>query len=283
MVSIKTAAIAAILFAEASFMPLQGRVQPLEYAFLHSRNLISHDEKERIGELKERLKEDGFSQSSIDSLFEDKNFKLERDIAGKFKVNPESQFASGKIPYSKYRKILDLDGIITKAPAFFEKYKNDFEEAEKRYGVGKRYIAGILGVESRFKERKQIGGYKAFNALVSQYILTDRKKFAYREIKELIAFSETTGIPVFSFNSSYAGAIGHAQFIPSSLNMAFVGKRGKAGKPNPMDVVDCIYSIANYLSTAEIKPNSRNWKAIRAYNKSDAYIMAVIEISNSLK
>jgi membrane-bound lytic murein transglycosylase B len=88
------------------------------------------------------------------------------------------------------------------------------------------------------------------------------------------------------------GAIGCGQFIPSSLNHYFVGRSGKIEEADPFDVTDCIYSIAYYLKRSRWdksengktpQEGSKNWKAIRAYNHSDAYTRFVIETADRLK
>jgi membrane-bound lytic murein transglycosylase B len=81
---------------------------------------------------------------------------------------------------------------------------------------------------------------------------------------------------LFDFTSSYAGAIGCAQFIPASLNSYFVGRDGKIEKADPLDIVDCIYSVAYYLKVSgwdrtrngktPLK-GSRNWKAIQPFRR----------------
>ena len=252
---------------------------------------FSGDEQRKISELKSRLLKENLSYETIDSILENENLELHRGIVKSFGKNPEKDFSVGKINYAEYRKKIGLDAKIRDAPAFSNRYKNELDDAERIYGIDQKYIIAILGIESSFGESKTISAYKAINSLVTQYILTKRQDFAYEQIKELIIYSQRTGIPIFAFDSSYAGAIGIAQFIPSSLNRAFVGKNGNVNKANPMDMVDCIYSVANYLrmagwDTAEngktpVK-GSKNWQAIYKYNNSEAYVQAVIELANSL-
>ena len=259
----------------------------LSYAGLGSvfaaENMLSKDKIVKIDELKTRLKSDGYD---IDSLINNENFEFYERIERLFKKNPENET---KKTYSWYRQVLKLEDKIKKAPAFMAKHEPELKNAEQKFDVDKNFIVGILGIESGFTDKKQVGRYKAFNALVTQYVI-GRKKFAVREIKELIKFTEKTKTPIFDLYSSYAGAIGYAQFIPSSLNSLFVGKEGITGKANPMDMDDCIHSIAHYLKESgwdnkQSKKThirkSRNWKAIFAYNHSSWYVKAVTEIAYS--
>ena len=248
-------------------------------------NHISDAETKKITGLKEKLKAD-FDAGTIDSLFADPSFKLERNIPDKFGIKPKNDVDSKRKHLGWHSLLLFLKENY--APSLKANYNSHLEKAEQMYGVDGRIIVGILTIESAI-----VGEYKAFNALVSQYVLiTKRQGFAYRELKNLILYSQKTGKPIFDLNSSYAGAIGCAQFIPSSLNQFFIGENGRVESADPNNIVDCIYSVANYLQKKGWnmqkngqKPTkgSTNWRAIYAYNQSNAYVTAVVGIAQSLK
>jgi membrane-bound lytic murein transglycosylase B len=254
------------------------------------RTNYSEDEKLRISMLKDRLEADGISAETIDSIFTNEAFGFYDIVPKRFQKNPEKEADSGKKTYEWYRKHHGIDWKKRDAKAFLETYMHELNMAEKKYGVDKRYVVSILGIESDFCKHR--GVYKAVNALTTLYVLVDRRKgFAYTQLKELIAYSNKTNISLYDLSSSYAGAIGCAQFIPSSLNNLFVGKDGKIENTNPFDIVDSIYSISHYLKEFgwdkdknDKTPvrDTKNWGAIRAYNHSDNYTMLVIEVAESL-
>jgi membrane-bound lytic murein transglycosylase B len=252
---------------------------------------LTRKEKAMLKKLKRALRSDGISKETVEEVFSSPEFGINDSGVKLSKSNPEKKVASGEETYQWYKKCFGLEKRIHSYKKFIKDRKVDLAGAEKKYGVDARYIVSILGVESDFSRDK--GRFKAINALATQYILVEkRRKFAYRQLKELIEYSEKTNKPVFSYTSSYMGAIGCGQFIPSSLNNYFVGKSGKVGKADPYDLTDCIYSIAYYLKrsrwdkkangTTPVK-GSKNWKAIRAYNHSDAYTRFVIETADRLK
>lgn len=289
MVFFRNVTVTSLLLAQLAGHGLSSLSNP---ALAHWPDVPVSQQNERLKELKDKLRIYFADTISIDSLFNDPNFQLEMEIFDRTKVNPESEVASGSKDYKWYREVLQIDKKIKEAPNFMRKYTDELRSAENKHGVDKRFIVGVLGIESGFKEGSKIGKYMAFNALATLYVVTPKKEYAYRELKELVIFSSRTGIPIFSFNSSYAGAIGCAQFIPSSLNRLFIGKYGKVEKSNPTNMTDCIHSVAYYLKSAGWKnsengkiheKSSRNWKAIYSYNKSEPYVKAVIEIATSLK
>lgn len=254
------------------------------------RTSYSEDEMLRISMLKDRLEADGISTETINSIFNDKAFGFYDIVPKRFKKNPERSADSGEKTYEWYRKHHGIEWKKRDAKDFMDTYRNELNMAEKKYGVDKRYVVSILGIESDFCKYR--GAYKAVNALTTLYVLVDRRKgFAYTQLKELIAYSNKTNISLYDLSSSYAGAIGCAQFIPSSLNNLFVGKDEKIENTNPFDIVDSIYSISHYLKEFGWDKNinhktpvkdTKNWDAIRAYNHSDNYTMLVIEVAESL-
>lgn len=255
------------------------------------RKELSEQEKNKLAVLKKNLRADGFEAGVIESIFDHPEFGLYDISEALFRWSPERVTGLGRETYEWYRTCLGVDEKIKRAKEFMDGHKDMLADVEEKYGVSPRYIVSILGLESDFS--KTTGKFKAVNSLVSQYLLIDeRKKFAYRELGEIIRYSQKSGKPLFDFNSSYAGAVGCAQFIPSSLNSYFVGKRGRIEKADPYDVDDCVYSIAYYLKKSgwdkrrneePLVEGSRNWRAIRAYNPSDAYTRLIIEIAQSLK
>ncbi len=287
MKKLKESTIAALLFAQLQspnleFLP--SYLQNNAFAY-HQKTSISQLEKDKIEELIKRLKKDGFNPTTIDSLFEDQNFKLERGIAAKFMVNPERKYVKKEISYDDYKKSKNALFKKLLTPFVMLWYRQSFNEAEEKDGADKRYIAAILILESGFRLFGRVGEYKVVNALSSQYVLApNRQDFAYRNIKELLRFSEKAKIPVYSLYSSYAGVIGCSQMLPENMHL-FVGY-------NPADIRMCIDSIGNFLmlkgwdKTQNGKPvekGSKNWMAIYAYNPNKAYVRLVIEIGDSLR
>jgi membrane-bound lytic murein transglycosylase B len=255
------------------------------------RTALTEDEKRKLSGLKKDLEKDGVERKTIGLIFKNNEFGLYDVSVALFGENPEKKADSGEKTYEWYSRCLGVEDRITRAGEFMETHKASLAGAEKRYGVERSYIVSILSVESDFS--RDPGRFKAVNSLVTQYLLVEgRRGYAYRQLKEIIRYSKRTGIPFFDFISSYAGAIGCAQFIPGSLNSYFVGRDGRIEKADPFDIIDCIYSVAYYLKVAgwdrtrngktPLK-GSRNWKAIHAYNHSDVYTRLVIEMARRLK
>jgi membrane-bound lytic murein transglycosylase B len=218
-----------------------------------------------LNRLVEYFKERDFN---IEGLLSNPKFEIYEDIDKSFKNSAE------KIKnYEEYKRRLGLDAKKGKIKGFIKDYDTPLSAAEKKYGIEKELIASIIGVESDFG--KNIGRYYPFNSFVSLFIKKYKEDFALQQLEELLKFSKKKNVDIFELKSSYAGAIGFGQFIPSSLNQFFVGD-------NVYDMNDCIQSIGNYLFCAKKNTKSTE-KAVFAYNHSDWYVKAVLELAKAGK
>ena len=269
---------------------IHGYTSPSSSKTIKARADFSELEKKYISKLQQNLKADGIATESINSIFGSREFGLYDNVPKFFNKNPEKEADSKRKTYEWYRKKHGVEKKIHDANNFLNRYMDVLTDAENKYGVDRRYIVSILGVESDFSIN--VGRYKAVNSFVTQYVhISRRRNFALKQLKEIITYAKRTNIPLFEFRSSYAGAIGCGQFIPSSLNTLFVGQQEHIESANPFNTVDCIYSISNYLKKSGWDKSqnnklptkgSKNWKAIRAYNHSDNYTRLIIEIAESL-
>ncbi len=243
----------------------------------------------RILELKHQLAANGVPGEWFDDQIDHYAFRLHPDMDHYFRKSAEKQTdRDKKRTVEWYFARLGVDAKIKKGKPFIEDHFNVLERAETKHGIHKELIAAIIGMETNFAERRYRGKFYAFNSLVSQYIFADRKKFAVREITALYRFSRKTDQSPWYFKSSYAGAIGWGQFIPSSLLFFFVDEHGANDDIDPFSIEDTIFSIENYLHRNGLSGgnmNNRNsrYRAVYAYNHSDAYVQAVLHIYDGLR
>ncbi len=101
-----------------------------------------------------------------------------------------------------------------------------------------------------------------------------KKEFAKTQLEELLIFCEKYNIDVFSLKSSYAGAISYFQFLPSSLNIWFIGN----GLSDLYNIGNNILSVANYLSHFKEETGSLE-EAIYSYNRSRLYVRTVLDLA----
>lgn len=243
----------------------------------------------KIEELKEHLITKGVPGEWFDEQLQQDTFRLHSNIDQYFQKSAEKQTDhEKKHDIVWYFARLGVNAKIEKGKPFIQDRIELFNRAETKHGIHKELIAAIIGVETNFADHHQRGNFYAFNSLVSQYIFTNRKKFAIREITALYKFSQRTGHRPQYFTSSYAGAIGWGQFIPSSLQSFFIDSNGINDDVDPFDIEDTIFSVENYLyrnnlTGENIDDYNSKYKAVFAYNHSDVYVKAVLYIYDGLR
>lgn len=134
-----------------------------------------------------------------------------------------------------------------------KKYNKVYDEAEKRYGVNREVIAAILMKETKLGEIKpSFDAFEVFNTLVVKVDpKTPRDKWLLNmgksNLVSVISYCYKKGYKPAQCNlpSSYAGAVGIPQFMPSSFNH-IDSYKGKVGDLTKME--DAIMSAAKFLN-----------------------------------
>lgn len=238
--------------------------------------------KQAIGAFKKVLA-GYFLEKDAQKIVGDSRFKHCPDVKTLYESSAEE-----RLGYEEYRDQLITPNAVEEGRLFMKRYGSALKEAGKRHDVDSIYIVSILGIESAYG--KNTGSHVAINALFSIFAdIPNKKEWAKREATALVHFCKLNGIDIFTVKGSYMGAVGPAQFIPSSLMKDFVCWRIYLRKPDPFDMLDCIESIANYLSNAGwvkgMKPESgnSNWKALLSYNPDEKYARVVTELAGEIK
>lgn len=152
-----------------------------------------------------------------------------------------------KKPWDIYRNTFLNAQRLKKGIEFWQQNQKTLEEAQAKFKVPAHIIVAILGVETLYGERQ--GDYLVIDALTTlAFYYPRRSEFFTKELKEFLLLSREQDLDVRKYKGSYAGAIGKAQFMPSSYRHYAITLNGKENK---IDLVnnseDAIASIANYF------------------------------------
>lgn len=210
--------------------------------------------------IKELTEKHNFKADELKAIFKQVVFK--KDIIDKFNRPAEH------LPFHRYRKIFIKKDMIEKGRAYLAEHDKLLSEVEAVYGVEKEIIASILGVETRFG-KPGIERYRAFDVLNTAFFLYPRREKFYRgEIISFLKLTRKEKLEPFSINSSYAGAFGVPQFIPSSFLRYAVDfdKDGKVDLWNSKK--DIFASVANYLKHFGWKKDKLLYLPAQIYNDS---------------
>ncbi len=193
-----------------------------------------------------------------------------------------------KLTYDQYRKIFITKERLTAGRRFHDQNRELVHAVSRKYGVDEYVLLAIVGVESMY------GASHADYRIVDVYHtiaheVPRKRAWAEQELTSFLTFCENNNLKFSDVHGSYAGAIGYAQFIPSSL-LAYGRDHDGDGIINPYTWEDALESVANYLvknhyqsKSQDFGPESQNWKAIYAYNHSSNYVNVIIELKNELK
>jgi len=252
--------------------------------------------------LQQRLIIEGFDKGMIKDLYNRPEIYFDFKGVSRYFVHREA-----KLNYGQFTS----KSSIKKAKKYMSKYSTELSSAEKIYGVDKKIITAIILVETRFG--KVIGNRSVLNTLSTLSSLSDlniremvwnknskscsltreefnkwsdrKSKWAYSELKAFIIYVNREGIDPASINGSFAGALGIAQFMPSSI-LAFAKDGDGDGSIDLFKHADAIISIATYLGHYGWHPgiNGKDAdKIIYHYNHSNYYVNTILKIFELLK
>jgi len=200
---------------------------------------------------------------------------------------------------------------IDRGKAFIQDHAQLLTELDTAYGVAPQAVTAILIVESRLGRYYEV--HHVFNAYLNMAACLDpdffaavvaknrerypemadtdtalsavkRGEWALLELCALMDLARAIDMDPCEIKGSYAGAMGPAQFIPSSFQS--LGVDGDAdGVRDPFNMVDAMASIANYLKRSGWKNNAGQEtlrQAIWHYNHSQAYVNTVMMLYEEL-
>jgi membrane-bound lytic murein transglycosylase B len=139
--------------------------------------------------------------------------------------------------------------------AFWHANERWLQLAEEVYGVAPEIVVGIVGVETIYGQ--QMGNFRAIDALATLAFdfppdRKDRSAFFREELEQLFVLCRGTPqrepCDPATQKSSFAGALGMPQFMPSSVIRYAVDFDGDGRIDLRSDAADVIGSVAHYLA-----------------------------------
>ena len=184
-----------------------------------------------------------FDQHELELIFS----SIELKIADKNKSKTKKKKSKSKtMSWDKYRSLFLTKDRIEKGVEFWKNNLDDLKRAERKFNIPIQIIVAILGIETNYGEKQ--GTHPTLEAIAKRAFGNyRRKKFYTKELEEFLLLVRDNKIPPLSIKGSYAGALGYAQFIPSSYRYYAID----FDNDNKVDLFnspsDAIGSIANYF------------------------------------
>ena len=119
-------------------------------------------------------------------------------------------------------------------------------QIEHKYGVPRNVILAFWGMESNY------GAVKSKHQLTSAFLTLiyegRREEFFTKQLLALMKIADKNNLPINDIRGSWAGAMGHFQFIPTTLSQYGVDGNNDGQIDIIKSVGDAMYSAGNYLN-----------------------------------
>lgn len=208
-----------------------------------------------------------------------------------------------------YLAIAASEERVSKGRAALARHRNTLAAIEARYGVPAEVVTAVWGLESFYGERR--GNVPVISATSTLAYDGRRGAFFEKQLLAALKIIQNGDIPASRLTGSWAGAMGHTQFIPTSYEAFAVDFTGDGRRDIwSDDPSDSLASTAAYLSRngwtqgrkwggevgneapegSIIQPQeggprfavTSNFDVIKRYNNSDSYAIGVGHLSDRI-
>ena len=197
-----------------------------------------------------RIKAAGFSRALFDQAFAGVT-EADADVLKLAATQPEFTKATSDYLVKAVTPIR-IDTVKSMAAA----HEELLGAIEAKYGVSRYALLGIWGMESNFG--KDLGNMGVMRSLATLIYAGRKRDFANQQMIAAFTMLKRGIRPADNFKGSWAAAMGHTQFIPTSYLSYAADWDGDGKKDIWGSKEDALASTANYLAKA-------GWKADRPW------------------
>ncbi|MBP5981828.1 MAG: lytic murein transglycosylase [Halomonas sp.] len=151
-------------------------------------------------------------------------------------------------PIWEYLDSATSDTRVNTGRERFEENRQTALQMQQRFGVPAEIIVAIWGIESNYGSN--FGDFSTIEALATLAYDGRRRDFARGELLAALRIIDQGDISAERMKGSWAGAMGHTQFIPSSFEAYAVDGDGDGHRDIWGSIPDVMASTANYLARA---------------------------------
>lgn len=127
--------------------------------------------------------------------------------------------------------------------------KELLDNLEARYGVDRHVIIAIWGLESNYGT--QPGDKNVIRSLATLICSGTKSKFARQQLNSALKILQRGDITLEAMNGSWAGAMGHTQFIPTTYTAYAADYDGDGKRDIWGNIPDALASTASYLKVSK--------------------------------
>ncbi|MBL8582249.1 MAG: lytic murein transglycosylase [Rhizobiaceae bacterium] len=191
----------------------------------------------------------GVSKATFDAAFKSvtPNLKLpDLVLPGQKPQTPKKQHQAEFGSPGAYFAEKTIGAVVDGGRSRAKQHARTLAAVERRFGVPAEIVLAIWGRESGFGAAKM--PYNAFEVLGTKAFLATRKDMFRTELLAALQMVEKGLATPQQMKSSWAGALGQPQFLPTSFLKHAVDFDGDGRADIWTSVPDTLASIANYLA-----------------------------------
>ena len=173
-------------------------------------------------------------------------------IPGENPKTPKRQHQAEFGSPANYFSEKSMATLVANGKTQFKAQSKTLKSIEKQYGVPQGIAVAVWGRESAYGAVKI--PYNAFEVLATKAFMSNRKDMFKDELLAALKIVQNSYMDANSMKSSWAGALGQPQFMPTSYLKYAVDFDGDGHRNIWTSTPDTLASIANYLK-------QNGWKA----------------------
>ncbi len=186
-------------------------------------------------------------------------------------VRSDKNQAEFKLSLNEYLDRTVNSTRIAQGKKIKKSYPTLLGRVDNKYGVPPHIIMAFWGLESNY------GSYKARHKLSDAFLTLmydgRRETFFTKQLYALMEIANENNLDISKMRGSWAGAMGHFQFIPTTLQQYGVDGNGD----NKIDIIDSVgdamFSAGNYLSKLGWDKNEKVLREVKLPANIDTDLM----------
>src|SRR5215210_6706016 len=171
---------------------------------------------------------------------------------------------------AEYLKESSFDNLAAQGRKQLDQHRATLTRIEQRFGVPSAIVLAIWARETGYGAAKM--PHSAVRALATQAYLGRRKEQFREELLLALKMLQEGHVTLANMRSSWAGAMGHPQLLPSGFYKYAVDFDGDGRRDIWMSVPDALATIANHLSELGWQRGQRWAYEVRAPRDIDCTI-----------
>lgn len=202
-----------------------------------------------LDNLKEEMIEKGISEKTIEKVYGNNTFYHATPDA----VKSDRKQLEFVLTSADYINRVVNKTRVEKGQEYYIELQPFLKKLESEYNVQGEYIIAFWGIETNFGTN--FGGHNVIDALTEMSYDKRRPQFFKKELYQALKIIDDWNVDFNKMQGSWAGAMGHFQFMPSTFNAYAVDFNDDGEIDIWATYEDAAASAANYLTEIGWKKN----------------------------